>query len=423
MKTTACAPGTRSELFAIRQSSLGPRLWPLALLALPCSAFAELSLTTAASTQYEHNSNVFDLPSGAPAPGVGATGQGDSYVAYGGKLAAAYLWSQQKFFANVQGDRFEYDRFSELSHSEYTLDGGWNWKAGRLLDGTLEASRVRTMVSFYNLIGSQLVLQTEKRAAAKLGLQMTPDWRTEIGGVTREVSQPQQAAPNFRLTEQSGQAALKYTGTAGVTAGLTGSYLKGDFKDTGDVLSPSYHQSFFGLTATDEVSGKSTFLGQLGYSSRTSDSDINSVKGVTGELDYRRALTGKTTAEFDLSRQINAYLTNTGSEIDTVAALRLNWQATYKIGVALGYSWTHRQLPGQGDAPFGSERVDRQNYTSLAVSYKPVTWLTLRPYAKYQDRSSENFRNGDFNSSVVGVQFTLQWQRTAEAGAIPDFAF
>jgi hypothetical protein len=397
------------------------------LLASPVSALAELDMTAAGNVRYEYNTNVFDLQQGFPTPlnptQGGNINYADSYVAYGGKLDASYLWSLQQFYATVLGTEYHYDRFTELDHSEYTFDGGWDWKIGRLWDGVLDVERIRSMVSFWNVVGTSLVLQTEQRETAKASVQATPDWRAEFTGLTRKVDQPQTLAPDLSLTETSGQAAIKYTGTAGVTSGLTATYLKGSFSDTGPTLAPSYHQESAGLTATDVITGLSTFRGQVGYTRRTSDSGTNNIGGLTGELDYQRALTGKTTVEADLTRAINVYLTNDASEIDSVALLTVTWQATYKIGVVLGYNFTYRELPRQGDAygagglvvATGTNQTEHLSTPQLAVTYTPVPWLILKPYANYQTRSSENFVGGDFNSTVVGVQFTLQLQR----GVIP----
>ena len=359
---------------------------------------------------------------GFPDP-LGDTSFSDSFIAYGGKLDASYLWSQQQFYATVHGNEYRYDRFTELDHSDYTLDGGWDWKVGRLWDGVFDVTRIRSMVSFWNLIGTSLVMQTEQRETGRASVQATPDWRAEFAGIARIVDQPQVDAPNLRLQENTGQAAIKYTGTAGVTAGVVASYLRGSFSNTGPlVVAPSYTQSAAALTATDQVTDLSTFRGQIGYSRRSSESGINNISGVTGELDYKRTLTGKTTMELDLSRQINAYLTNNASEIDSVAGLTANWQATYKIGVMLGYSFTYRQLPGQGTVlaagaivTNGSEQVQRLNMPSLAVTYVPVPWLILKPYVNYQTRTSQNLVGGTFDSTIVGLMFTLQWQR----GVIP----
>jgi hypothetical protein len=396
-------------------------VWVAALLLSPVAAFAELALTVGGDAQYEYNTNVFDLQTGFATP-LGGTNFGDSFVAYGGKLDASYLWSQQQFYASVVGNEYHYDRFTELDHSDFTLDGGWDWKVGRLWDGVLDVTRIRSMVSFWNLVGTSLVLQTEQRETARASVQATPDWRAEFTGITRVVDQPQATAPNLSLQESSGQAAIKYTGTAGVTSGLTATYLRGSFSNTGLAAAPSYTQSSAALTATDEVTGLSVFHGQLGYTRRTSDSGFNTISGVTGDLDYKRTLTGKTSLDLDLSRQINVYLTNTASEIDTLAALTANWQATYKIDVVLGYTFTYRQLPGQGTAlvggvvvSTGSEQTQRLHTPSLTVTYVPVPWLVLKPYVSYQTRASQNFAGGNFDATIVGLQFTLQWQR----GVIP----
>jgi hypothetical protein len=66
----------------------------------------------------------------------------------------------------------------------------------------------------------------------------------------------------------------------------------------------------------------------------------------------------------------------------------------------------YMQLPGQGDG--GGNRTDRLSYIALSADYEPWRWLSLKPYVHYQDRNSVNFRNGDFNSSVIGVNFSLQ---------------
>lgn len=392
-----------------------------ALLAAPLQAFAALDLTVGGDAQYEYSSNVFDLQKGTLTP-FGGKDYGDSYVGYGGKLDASYLLSQQQFYATVVGTDYRYNRFTGLNHSEYNFDAGWDWKFGRLWDGVLDMDRIRSMVSFYNLIGKSLVIQTEQRETGRVGLQFTPDWRAEVTGYTRRIDQPQPDAPNLRLKENSGAGALKYTGTAGVTAGLTAGYLRGAFSDTGTFLAPSYHQTTAGLTATDEITGLSTFRGQVGYSRRTSENGTNNISGLTGEVDYKRALTGKTSVELDLSRQINAYITNNASEIDSVALLTATWQATYRIGVVLSYSFTYRQLPGEGSAivggvyvPNNGEQTQRLHMPSLTVKYSPVPWLTLKPYYHYQSRSSQNLANGDFDASVVGLQFSLQW----EHGVIP----
>jgi hypothetical protein len=399
----------------------GPRwheLWSLALLTLPASAMAQLQLATTADVKYEYNSNVFDLQHGYTVPGVTTPPYGDSIVTYGGKLDAAYLMSQQEFHATVTGHQYSYDRFSLLNHGDYGLDGLWRWKWLPDLDGLFSVTRDRTMVDLYTLTTIQLALQTIQRETAKIGLRVTPDWRAEVSGYTDHYQEPVLGAPNLGLTETSGQGAVKYVRFAGITAGLSADYLHGDFSGAATAVAPSYHQSDFSLTATDVVTDLSTFSGKIGYTRRiadTSGNSANNASGLSGEFDFKRALTGKTTFGLLLSRSVIPYVSTAGSQIASVADINFNWQATYKTALAFDYNYTHAQLPRQGGAVNaalnGTNRVDRFNYVGLSASYQPFVWLALKPYAHYQDRRSTNFAGGNFNATAVGINFSLLWQR------------
>ena len=365
---------------------------------------------------YEYNSNVYQVTSSAGLPvGTSGTDLGDSYFAESGRLLAAYTEGNQQVYLTLNGERVQYDHFTGLDHTDYVAQAGWDWKFGSIWDGFLDVSRTRSMVSFYNLIGPNLVLQTEQREVGKIRLQFVPDWRTSVTGMTRKVDQPQVNDPGLSVKESSGRWDLEYVGTAGLTSGVTASYLSGSFSGTQSVFAPSYTQRSGGLTITDDFTGRSTLRGEIGYTSRSSDNGSDNISGLTGDLDYQLKLTGKTTAELELSRLINVYLTDTAAEIDNIAALRLNWQATYKIAVNLSYSYNDRELPGQGITPVGSERIDHLNIGQLTVTYRPMSWLVLQPYFQYQSLASAHDIGVNFNSKSTGVEFTVQW----EEGAMP----
>jgi hypothetical protein len=380
------------------------------LMQVPWPCLAAVSVDTSATARYEYNSNVFDLQGGYPVPGTTDFQRSDSLYTYGAALDVNYLWDQQKFFAALSTTDFRYDHFTELNHNEYNLDGGLNWKLGRILDGTLEVLRNRTMVAFTNVENAQFALQTEQRESAKVGVAFTPDWRIEGSGYYRTIDQVFVGSPNIDLTESFGQAALKYVGRAGLTAGLSGGYTAGNYTGASAALNPSYTQTSIAFVANYEPTGRSTLNGTMGYSDRTSASQVNSISGFTGELDYVSQLTVKTSVKAQISRLITSYVNSASSEIDSIAALNLRWQATYKLGVLAGYSWTYRELPKQGNAPVGSDRIDHLQYASVNLDYEPLRWLSIAPYINVQTRSS-NFVGGNFNATVYGVYFTAKWQR------------
>jgi hypothetical protein len=386
------------------------------LLLAAWPALAEVDVTASAIARYEYDSNVFDLQNGFPVPGTtNDFARSDKLYTYGAALDTAYLWDQQKLFGTFTANRFEYDRFTELNHLEYTADGGLNWKLGSNLDGTLEALRDRTMVAFTNVNNAQFVLQTEQKENAKFGVEFIPDWRFEGSGYYRTVDQNYVGALGLNLSESQGQVALRYLGLAGLTGGLSFAYTDGRYSGAEAQFNPAYEQNSVSFISTYAPTGRSTFQGALGYSDRRSGAANNSISGVTGELDYDNQITGKTSAHFAVSRLINSYISNTSSEIDSVASGTLRWQTTYRLGLAAGYTYTYRDLPGQGNAPLGSNRIDHLQYATLNVDFEPFRWLSLKPYANYQVRKS-NFVSGNFNATIVGLNFTVKWQKPPPLG-------
>jgi len=381
-----------------------------ALVQVPWPCLATVTVAASGTARYEYDSNVFDLQNGFPVPGTSDIQKSDTLYTYGAAVDVNYLWDRQQLFATLSDNEFRYDRFTELNHNEYILDGGLNWKLGSLLSGTLEEQRNRTMISFSNVENSQFGLQTEQRESGKIDFAFLPDWRIEGRGAYRTVDQVFLDLPNVDLNETSGILELDYIGRAGLTAGLSGGYTDGNYTGPTAALNPSYRQTTVALTGIFEPTGRSKINGALGYSDRTSTSAINTISGFTGELDYKNQLTGKTSVQAQISRAIAS------SEIDTTAATSVHWQATYKLGVVAGYTWTNRDLPGQGDAPLGSNRDDHLQYATITLDYEVLRWLSIKPYMNYQTRKSD-YIGANFNASIVGVSFTGVWQDQRQ----PDF--
>jgi hypothetical protein len=379
-------------------------------LAPATRGLADTVATISGTAQYQHNSNVFDLQSGQSVPGILGAPRGDSDYAYGSAFQLNDLLGQQKLFLNLTGTEFRYDRYTELNHSEYNLDGGLNWKLGTKLDGKLEVVRTRTMVAFFNLVPgteaqSNLAIQTEQREAGQVGLLVNPDFRIEGNAYHRVVDEPLDGNPNLQLTETFGQAALKYIGRAGLTSGLSVGYLSGAYTNS-STAEPSYRQINYDLIANYQATGRSSLAGEIGYSQRTSAAGTDNVSGITGNIAYRSQLTGKTSIDLVLNRGINSYIANSGSEIDTTAALDVNWQITYKIGLAVGYSFTDSNLLNQGNIT-NTNRVDHLQYASLKLDYKVFRWLSIKPYANTQTRKSD-VAAANFNATIYGIYFTVQ---------------
>jgi hypothetical protein len=395
-------------------------LWLLPLLwLLPVPGRAQISMTLGATGEYQYNSNLLDLQSGLTDPGVPASApRGDSVYDATAAYGLKYRWSQQTAFVDLSGSEYRYNYYSQLNHSEYSVDAGWTGKFMDDFDGNFEVLRDRRIVPFlYEIgVGSALLVSTEQREQGGLGWQFTPRWRIEGSAYGRDVTWPQPGDLGLKVDESEGQVALKYLGTAALTSGASFTYISGHYGDSlGDapdsLVNPPYRQEAESLLA-NYMGAHSTFMGQLGYTRRTSPGQfslVNSASGVTGSLAYSNQLTGKTSFNATVARLITAYVTNTGSEIDDVAALNVLWQATYKTGVTLGYAYTYSSYPGQGNNPPGSTRLDHYQTAQLQVTYQAQRWLVIKPFCSRQLRRSNLF-GASFDGTAVGVDLTVQWQ-------------
>jgi len=202
---------------------------------------------------------------------------------------------------------------------------------------------------------------------------------------------------------------VKYLGLANVTAGLEAEYLEGSYSHDPTALNPNYHQSTLSLAGTYILSGFTTFIGNVGYTERV-DPTNSGLSGVTGSLAYVHNLTGKTTLNLQLTRALNTYVSTAGNELDTTVAASINWQATYKILVKVGYSYTDSKYPLTPDGALVVDRVDHFQSANVELKYQVLHWLSIRPYAQYQSRHS-NVDLYSFNSNIVGVELLVKEPR------------
>lgn len=379
----------------------------LAALALPIQAHAQFTGKASATGQFESNSNVFALQSGFAQPGTNDFHRSDTYLAYGAEFDGRYLWSRQQFYATASTKESNYQRFTELDHNDYKVDAGLIWKLGERLDGKLDVNRTHSMVPFLDLSGSGLLLSlvTEQRETAQIGLKLGSDWKIEGSAYTSKTEQPVAGAPNLQLTQNSGTTSIEYLGIGGLTSGLTVGYLSGDYSEGNGTLNPSFSQTTAGFLAKYRLS-RTTLDGQVGYSRRASSNGTDNTSGFTGLFDFTHQLTPKTSFTAKIDRMINSYVLNSGSEIDTEAGASLIWQATYKLAVSPGYTFSYRDFPRQGNNPVGSDRVDIQEYMTLKIDYQPQRWLLIKPYINVQTRRS-TFIGGHFSSTIFGVFVTV----------------
>jgi hypothetical protein len=373
----------------------------------PASAVAGGTLTPYVAEDVEHNSNIFDVQTSVPIAGYPSAALGDTFFETRAGVDGVYRLEQQQFFGTAEFRRFDYDKFTDLDHNEYLIDGGLKYKIDQIIDGTLEYRHEQRMVQFQDLTdATYLIVETENTANASLNVNFTPEWRLESRLRDHELDSPRSDVPQLSLHEDAIHEGLRYLGVSNLSAGIDVEYLQGQYRHDPLALDPYYHQTSEYLAGNYLVSGLTNFNAALGYTSRTDPTNSGTTgagSGVTGNLGYQHALTGKTTLNLGLRRALSTYLTTGGSEIDTTASVGATFQATYKIRLRASYDYTNSKFP---DTPIGldsPERTDHFQTANLDASYQVLHWLSIRPYVRYQTRHS-NIAIDSFNSNAVGIE-------------------
>jgi hypothetical protein len=380
----------------------------IAVLLGSCAlAQAAGTLSPYVAEDVEHNTNVFDLSKDTVKP-VGKDGPTFADTFFGTRVGVdgTYTLDRQGFYGTAEFRRFQYDNFTYLDHNETLFDGGLNWVLNSRVNGNVDYRHEQRMVLFQDVIAdTQLILETENTANVSFNVLVNPEWRLETLVRDHDLSSPRVAIPGLSVHEDTFREGIKYLGVSNLSAGLEFNYLNGKYKDDPVAIDPSYHQYGLALAAAYKVTGLTNFTGDLGYTKRTDPTDAG-LSGITGSLGYQHSLSAKTTVNVNLNRTLSTYVTTGGNEVDSVASVGLNYQLTYKILLKAAYSYDTSKFPGTplaGGVPGTFERVDHFQTANVELTYQILHWLSIRPYARYQSRHSNELLYG-FNSNVVGVE-------------------
>lgn len=286
-------------------------LWVVVGLSCSGSALADSILTPYGSAQAEYNSNVFSLPNADLAlVETGDRRLSDEALRLIIGLQAKWPVSQQTFRAKVEGRRFDYLHLDRLDHNEYRLSTGLDWRLATVLAGTLDYSQERRLAPFTDRISTNLTLESERVLSGSLDLDIGDEWRLETALRSRALDSPLPDFPDFELTENTANAAIKYLIGTGLDAGIYGKYVFGKFKGVPEA--GNFDEQSLGLVVDYSIDEFSRVSAQAGYTRRQDqnqgqDGNNGRSSAITGKLSYFRELTGKSSVGVDAFRRVNSY--------------------------------------------------------------------------------------------------------------------
>ena len=382
--------------------------WALIGLASSGVALADKALIPYVSESTEYNSNVFDLPDRDTARALGGDGTlADISLRTIAGVLASLPWRDQKFHATVEGRRIDFAHFDGLDHYEYRLEGGLDWRVTGAVDGNIDYRQERRMASFADRGTTALTLETERTGSAGVNLKITPELRLETGLRAHRLNSPLPGSPEFRITENSVHAALKYLVADALAAGFFAEFLAGRFEGAPDAR--NVRQKSLALTLDYAVAGLSRLGVQLGYTQRQDGGgDAGNLSGIAGRLSYHRELTGKTAADVEVFRRVSSAVLGASSVAEIGAGGSIEWRPTEKLSVALAYQWSRSRFQQSNSVSISGDRADVSQLASVKLNYQVLPWLLLRPYVGLEIRDS-SIRPESFNRFVGGLEVRAQF--------------
>jgi hypothetical protein len=387
---------------------IGLALWLLMpMLAGSGAASAQRLFDPYAGVLVENNSNLFAVAPESPVLDPhGVPRLSDTVSTYRAGADFNYPFDLQRAYAMLEARHVNYERFTNLDHSEYLIDLGLSWRLTSRFDGILDAKREKKIIAFADADLTQLEIQTDQVVKGSFNVAVTPEWRLETQASAHTLDYPIAESPDFRLQEGLEGLGIKYVGIANLAYGIEATHVDGNYE--GVAGASDYKQNTYQLAAKYSLRSVTRFDAAIGYTERSIQGSSSSVSGVTGLFGYDRQLTGKTSVDVRLQRAVNTYYTAGSSEIDTSGTVGIRWQATPKIGLELSYQRVRSEFEGQTlqDA-LTLGRKDNASNGSLEVRYQPLRWLLIRPYVRRQVRES-NFEQFTYNDTQVGIELTAR---------------
>ena len=386
------------------------------------SARAAVDFRPLATIDVSHNSNVFARPSDQPPfAGTGNTALGDTITQYLVGATAEFSWLREKLSLTAQGSRFDYNRFDQLNHYDSSFGGTLDWRLGTIIDGDVEYRQSRLMGPTADTLADQLEIQTEKQGTATARILITPRWRFDVKPAWHDLESPLPAFPQFGFKETRVTGTLNYVGIDKLTAGLRWDYLDGSFHHI--VAATKYRQTTTELVANYAVTNFSSFDAEAGFT-RRNNSLVNPQDAValglaaapegtnsafTGALGFRRQFSSKTSASVRILREIDSYVAGANPAVSTGGEVTLKWEPDFRFSFVARYSLDRQAIQGAVATSDFTTRSDTARHAELAVEYHALYWLTFRPYALYDKRTS-SFHDANYAATVAGIQFRAQLQ-------------
>jgi exopolysaccharide biosynthesis operon protein EpsL len=363
-----------------------------ALTSLPALAAPDQVVRPYVGYGVAQDDNVLGAGDGVARPGEAVSST--SRHAEAGLMVDKHI-SQQVLSAALKFTHITYDQLPELNNDGKDLLVNWNWHVGDHLDGNVGSSYVQALAPFVNFHSRERNLRSERREFADGGWLLHPSWRVRAGISRDTLAYDLDSQQGGNRVENVGELGLDYLAPSGSTIGTQLRHTRGQFPNRQQVdallVDNSYDQDELKAKINWLITGKTQlqFLGGL----------VQRKHDVFAARDYR-GLNARLTANWQASAKLGVALgawREIGALDDVTASYTLNqglsvgstWDLTDKVRI--DGQLKHETSDYSGTAAISStlpERKDTVRRAALKLVYRATPHLQLSAQAYRNDRRS-----------------------------------
>ncbi|HSB22608.1 MAG TPA: hypothetical protein VLE94_05800 [Burkholderiaceae bacterium] len=378
---------------------------------------------------YNRDDNVFRAPTGEEVS--------DNYSTVSLFGALDETISRQRVNAKVRLNRNHYRERHDLDHTSGDGDLHWTGETVGPLSWDIAYIGRRGLTSYATVVDpAQRVpnVETNQQASAALQLGLQSQW---VAGLTLAHRRIDETAPQFVSSElrvDSAGANLLWNPLGPVSLSIGPRFSHGRYpqaRDLGDgaFLADEFDRRDldFGLKWVPD--GASTLNARLSLTRQTFDVlEDRDFDGATGLVSWTWQATGKTKLQAVLTHDTGSETsfftsdvfgssqrgTSDSSQSTTLAALRIDYEATAKVSFGVSGSYARRHLSASSQLDGGTPIADesgneRSGRVALAVRYAPTRNALLSCDVGRERRSTDTALSSPYRATTGGcaAQFAL----------------
>ncbi len=354
-------------------------------------------------TDATYDDNVFRVANSAEALAQsGTTTRSDIETTFGVGANVKIPVSRQQFNVDAELRRTLFNRFDQLDNNNGELKGEWQWAYASRASGTLGYEYERGLTDFFEFQSASRDTIVDQNFYGSAKIPVHPRWTVVLGSNARDVDYDERPELDRDTTAIYAEALFQTRARTFVGVRLQES--ETEFDNNG-LVNNDFDESNYSVVVRWNVTGKSRFAGSLGRTERDpSNAASGDFSGGTGQVEYRRIISGKTHVDFKLFRQTSLVDEIASLVVAEGAAVEPQWKISPKLTFRGELRYEERDFRGLTN----SGRSDDLLSLRARLAYKLSRALTLNLGLGYQTRDS-NVDDSEFDQTELsaGIRFTI----------------